>query len=697
MKIDIDIYPNLSSFEHLTLFHVDGDRNSSPTSNLSVKLLEKSEKDEIDQKTDRQKWSNKADFFLSVLGFAVGMGAVWRFPYLCMKNGGGAFLVPYLIFLLFLGIPLFGMELAIGQFTSRSPSNCWGYCPLVKGCGYTMMIISVVVSIYNNIIIAWSFFYTANSFRHTVPWSHCKNDYNNEHCMTRMNNDNGTDNLTTNILLSNHSTTTMSTELFEKTLTNQSIDYVTSSQQFFHRRLLRLSNGVDDVGFPQYEIVLCLAAAWILTFLCLFKGVKSSGKAAWVAALSPYVLITILLIRGCTLEGAADGIKYFIVPKWKDVMRMSVWADACIQIFFMLGPAWGGVITMASYNEYNHRFIYDAFFIPVLTAFTGVYCGFAMFAALGYMARKANTTIEKVAANGPGLCFIVYPEAISNLPLPQLWSILFFLMLISLSIGTQFGLFQTVSSCIFDLYPSLNRMRGRVIGFLCFLFFGVGVLFTTNAGMYFYQIVDWYAPMFSLMLTGLVQCIAIGWIYGAERFRTDIRIMLKGYCLSRIWVVMWKYVTPTLLLVIIGFIISSNTSPEYAKYEYPKIAIIIGWMIAIIPILPIFFYAIYYFWKADGSSFQEKWKNAILPKDWRPDQDLDKHEWAQNVKHHVEKRGKNYKLTEHTNIHEIELEDSFVAHKDLEREASKNSIFNFSNLKKKHFAQDDGQNEHLRS
>lgn len=124
--------------------------------------------------TERGNWSNKLDFLLSCLGYAVGLGNVWRFPALCYKNGGGAFLIPYAIFLFVAGMPLFFMELGIGQFSSLGPVEAFGHlCPMLQGIGVGMVIISAIVCIYYNMIIAWTFFYTFASFQKVLPWSNC--------------------------------------------------------------------------------------------------------------------------------------------------------------------------------------------------------------------------------------------------------------------------------------------------------------------------------------------------------------------------------------------------------------------------------------------------------------------------------------------------------------------------------------------
>ena len=164
---------------------------------------------------------------------------------------------------------------------------------------------------------------------------------------------------------------------------------------------------MGDIGTLHWENVLCLLAGWIIIFLCLCKGVQSSGKVVYVTATVPYVLLTVLLIRGATLEGAIDGLMFYLKPDFSKLLDYNVWLEASLQMFYSLGPAWGGLVTMASYNRFNHKMNRDAVIIPMGDVFTAVYGGFAIFSVIGFMAHKANMPMERFAASGAALAFVV--------------------------------------------------------------------------------------------------------------------------------------------------------------------------------------------------------------------------------------------------------------------------------------------------
>ena len=115
------------------------------------------------------------------------------------------------------------------------------------------------------------------------------------------------------------------------------------------------SSGIDDIGTPIWKLAGCVAAVYLLLYLSLFKGVKSSGKVVWVTALAPYVLLSILLIRGLMLPGAMKGIHFYLVPDLQKLTKTEVWTDAAVQIFYSCGAGFGVHLAYASYNKFDNN------------------------------------------------------------------------------------------------------------------------------------------------------------------------------------------------------------------------------------------------------------------------------------------------------------------------------------------------------
>ncbi|TMS10637.1 Sodium-dependent dopamine transporter [Larimichthys crocea] len=259
---------------------------------------------------ERETWGKKIDFLLSVIGFAVDLANVWRFPYLCYKNGGGAFLVPYLFFMVIAGMPLFYMELALGQYNREGAAGVWKICPIFKGVGFTVILISLYVGFYYNVIISWALFYLFSSFTGQLPWVYCNNTWNSPNCSDWADNSSVSD-----------------------------IYKATPAQEYFERGVLHIqdSNGIDDLGRPRWQLTSCLAVVIVLLYFSLWKGVKTSGKVVWITATMPYVVLTVLLLRGVTLPGAIDGIKAYLSVDFLRLCDAKVWIEAATADLFFSG------------------------------------------------------------------------------------------------------------------------------------------------------------------------------------------------------------------------------------------------------------------------------------------------------------------------------------------------------------------------
>ncbi|XP_037950523.1 sodium- and chloride-dependent GABA transporter 1-like [Teleopsis dalmanni] len=153
--------------------------SSPPT----IKQITQKQVVKLDNLPERGSWSSKLDFILSVVGLAIGLGNVWRFPYLCYKNGGGAFLIPYFMTLILAGIPMFFMELALGQMLTIGGLGVFKIAPIFKGIGYAAAVMSCWMNVYYIVILAWAVFYFFMSMRADVPWRTCNNYWNTLNCV----------------------------------------------------------------------------------------------------------------------------------------------------------------------------------------------------------------------------------------------------------------------------------------------------------------------------------------------------------------------------------------------------------------------------------------------------------------------------------------------------------------------------------
>ncbi|XP_018602390.1 solute carrier family 6 member 22, tandem duplicate 2 isoform X2 [Scleropages formosus] len=498
------------------------------------------------QGQERSQWASKTEYILAVAGNIVGLSNVWRFPYLCYKNGGGAFFIPYIVFLFTCGIPLFLLETALGQYTSQGGITCWRkICPLFEGLGYASQVVVLYTSIYYIVILAWAVLYLIYSFRFELPWATCTNYWNTEKC----------------VALSHNST-------------DQILDEITSPVvEFWERRILGLSKGIEELGTVRWDLALCLLLCWIICYFCVWKGVRSTGKVVYFTATFPYVMLAILLVRGLTLPGAKEGVIFYLYPDVSRLADPQVWVDAGTQIFYSYGVCTGSLVALGSYNKYNNNCYKDCMYLCLLSSGTSFVAGFAIFSVLGFMAYEQGLEISEVAESGPGLAFIAYPRAVAMMPVPQLWAVFFFVMLLVLGLDSEFVCHESLVTSISDLYPTFFNIGHRRKILLLVLSVGsflVGLVMVTEGGLYIFQLFDYYACSgMTLLVFALLESVCVGWVYGSRRMLSNIEDMI-GY---RLWTVVqytWVVLTPAMCTGTFIFSLVKYTPLKLNNlYEYP--------------------------------------------------------------------------------------------------------------------------------
>ncbi|CAK8683357.1 sodium-dependent neutral amino acid transporter B(0)AT3-like [Clavelina lepadiformis] len=555
----------------------------------------------------RDGWDNKVQYILAQIGFAVGLGNVWRFPYLCQKNGGGAFLIPYFIMLILEGIPLFYMEIAIGQRLKRGSVGVWNHIhPYLGGVGVASMVVCFLIALYYNMIIAWALYYFFNSFQSSLPWSDCPSYPN----LTDTNN---------------------------KSVPLEECSKSSATSYFWYRDTLDISSSIEEPGNVVWRLSLVLVVAWLVVFIGMFKGIKSSGKIIYFSATFPYLVLVIYFFRGITLDGAVDGLAFMFTPDMSKLADPNVWRDAATQIFFSLGLGFGGVIAYSSYNDVKNNCKKDAITVSIINCASSLFASLVIFCVLGFKAhhksqicidrniekihgffndypdhdvihfvtnmdRKnyypyldginitlinhnetqpsilenwksvnlSNCTIEeelKEAVSGPGLAFIAFTEAMIHMPGGPFWSVMFFAMLINLGLGSMFGTLEGIVTPLRDL--GLKIPKEAIVAILCLVSLGVGQIFTLRSGMYILDIFDTYAGTLPLLMIAFFETVGVAWVYKFSKFSKDISYMLDESGPGPFWRITWCFISPLLMAVlfIASIVQLVIKTPQYKHYN----------------------------------------------------------------------------------------------------------------------------------
>ncbi len=470
----------------------------------------------------RDRWPNRMLFILAAVGSAAGLGNLWRFPYLAYEYGGGAFLLPYFIALLVIGIPLLLLEFSLGRKFQKSAVGAlreikpWagtiGWWAV--GCGF--MILS-----YYAVVMAWGLLYLVNSL--SLGWS-------------------------------------------------------TGAEGFFYENILNLSEGIGVFGGFNLSIFVALVAVWIIIYFSIWKGVNSISRVISVIVPLPVILLIILLVRAVTLEGAGAGIAAYLTPSLSALMSVDVWLAAATQIFFTLTLGFGVMIAYASYTKKDEALTEDAIWTAVLNSTVSILAGFVVFGTLGFLALQSGVLIDDVAASGPGLAFVVFPEALSQMPAAGIFSLIFFVMLLTLGISSAISLIEGFTAAFKERVNISSQKVALGASIVCFL---LGIVYTSQAGLYFLDVVDHFVTHYGLVFVSIATMLVVGWTKKGELIRKDIA-RTKWFPTTLWWWNIRLIVPVVLVALLINFFIAELAEPYGG---YPLWALLVGWLAVFVPLI----------------------------------------------------------------------------------------------------------------
>mmetsp|Transcript_7645 Transcript_7645/g.10004 ORF Transcript_7645/g.10004 Transcript_7645/m.10004 type:complete len:671 (-) Transcript_7645:438-2450(-) len=420
----------------------------------------------------REVWSSRTAFLFASLGCAVGFGNVWRFPTLAYEYGGGAFLIPYFLALVLIGLPLLMMEISLGQHYLAGDVGVFGKInPRFRGIGISSSLNSFIVVCYYAMLIGWTVRCFVSAFTNPGSWSLYDGDEAFSHFV--------------NVIVGMES----------------------------------LENGNDSrpTRIVIYNVC-CLAVVWLAIFFGTAYGLEWTGKITYISMGVPLVLMVVLLIRAVTLEGSGIGIHAYIGAWELQVLidHPDVWSTAVSQIFFSLGVTFGMFTAFGSHCPRSAPAFENSVVIAICNSAFSIISGFTIFGALGYLAHEQNMDIQDVVVGGPALIFGAYPDVLETLPGGIFWVRLFFFDMFLLGIDSSFAIIEAIITVLKDTPWLRSRSTYDVSAGVCTMGFLCGVMYSTDAGLYFLDVVDFYVN-FIMILVGMLECVAVGWFFGLER------------------------------------------------------------------------------------------------------------------------------------------------------------------------------------
>lgn len=469
----------------------------------------------------KELWQSRTSFILASIGSAIGLGNIWRFPYVCYECGGGAFLIPFLVALLTAGIPLMVLEYSVGHKFSKPAPLALGN--LKKGfeiLGWFALLIGFGIATYYAVIMGWAFNYLGYSFN--MAWGD-------------------------------------------------------NTQGFFFDQFLKISESPMQLGSVQWMIALGLVLTWIAIVASIWKGAKTVGKVVYFTVIIPWFILLVFVARGVTLPGALEGLSYYLTPNFSALLNYRVWLHAYSQVFFSLTIGFGVQITYASFLPRDSDVVNNAVLVSLADAATAFVGGFAVFSTLGYYANQTGLPVSEVVRSGPQLAFVTYPTIIRMLPFGSLiFGVLFFLMLLTLGIDSAFSLVEAGAASLIEKFK-WKRVHVN-IGFAIVAGL-IGLIYTTRSGLYWLDIVDYFMNNFGLLVVGILMCVAVGWFYKHDEIR-EYANSKSDFTIGRWWDFSVKYLTP----IVVGALFITNVVDRVkAAYGgYSRTAEFIGgWLVII--------------------------------------------------------------------------------------------------------------------
>ena len=449
-----------------------------------------------EQQEQRATFSSRKAFIFAAIGSAVGLGNIWRFPYVAYDNGGGAFVIPYLVALLTAGIPLLLLEYAIGHRYRGSPPLAFRRVrKWLEPLGWWNVMTNVVICIYYAVILGWAASYTWFSF--TAAW--------------------GAD-----------------------------------PQAFFYNDYLRMAKdpGVSlDMVWPVF---LPLLGVWLFTIAIIVLGVQK-GVARSSAVFMPLLVIMFLIMVGValTLPGAAKGLDALFTPDWSKLGDSGVWIAAYGQIFFSLSICFGIMVTYSSYLKKKSDLAGTGLVVGFANSSFEVLAGIGVFAALGFMAQAAGKEVSEVAASGLGLAFVAFPTIINQAPFGTLLGLLFFASLVFAGITSMISIVEVIVAAVQDKWR-LGRVSATLaVGIPMMLV--SSLLFGTTTGLPVLDVLDKFVNAYGIVASGFLYVLLMAATKTLPKLAAHIN-GISSFKVGKIW-----YACVAATFGILGYMLVSDS------------------------------------------------------------------------------------------------------------------------------------------
>ncbi|XP_063065962.1 sodium- and chloride-dependent GABA transporter ine-like [Engraulis encrasicolus] len=523
----------------------------------------------------RDSWERPSHFILTALGYAVNVGTFVIYPTMFFYGGGADYFIPYLITMVLFTMPMVYLEFSIGQLTQRGPVQAFTQlCPLLKGVGVCMVVVSLLVNGYFNVMMSWILFYLFSSLSPSLPYLTNDNAWN-----TPGNTPRAVD-------------VDMDMDMWDLGGDLYNFTNITrldrATRDFFNVRVLGISDGIEQMGSVRWELLGCLVLTLIIEYLCIFKGVKLSGKVVYVTTLLPYAVLFLLLMVTLSLEGIGEGLSNAFGPSWYRLGSFEVWTRAVSQATYSFGMGTGVLISMGSYNKHNYNNICRDSVIVTLVHFASVLLtALVVLGGIGHLNWLQNSDWNDNIHGGFEQPFKEYTLILAAMPVPQLWAVLFFIMLLNMELGRLFSHLELVGSCVLEtlgpkLPPGLRRKEILLVP-VCVASFLVGLPCVFQGGIYVVVLMDLYISI-PMMMLPLLEIVGVCWMLGPTRL-FDMFSKSLGKAPNIFFKVCWMGITPLIAVLTLAGNLAMHHPPMYYGFQYPYWCAVVGFLLIVFTLM----------------------------------------------------------------------------------------------------------------
>ena len=458
---------------------------------------------------DKNEWGSNLSFILAMIGSAVGLGNIWRYPYVLYSNGGGAFYIPYIVAILLMGIPFLILEYGVGyNFKSSFPKAVRKINSKCEYLGWFLPVAVFMIMIYYSAILGWDGIYMILSF--TKGWGADPNAF------------------------------------FATTLLQSSDSYM---------------------GLLQFIPVIAIAmlVGWVIIWFISHRDLeKGLGKVSKVLVPLLFVIMIVIVGFSLTLPGASIGLAELFNPDWSLLGSFNIWMAAFGQIVFSLSLGMSIAFTYASYTKDDADLITNTISIALANSLFENFAALGVFSILGYMSMQSGTAVADLVTQGTGLVFVVYPTVFNVL---GNWALvlgpLFFL---AVYLAGLTSILSTIEPLSFSIQNKFGLTRSRTMSILCVVGAVISMIYATAYGGSLLGFVDTFINQIALLFGVIVECIVFAWIFKAERLVDFLNSRSKTIKLGKWWIIIVKYILPIFVSIVwIGGlidVINSGTSDQ---------------------------------------------------------------------------------------------------------------------------------------